>query len=229
VRQREIASVELAAYLVSLVALRKTEEIAHAGKSDSVSRLLELSSSKAVKFDVERVVQNVGGLLIGAVETTSHAVVNVLDYLMRHPDLLARARAAAKTDDPAAIDGFVYEALRFNPAFPYFFRQTAQDAVLGLGTPAETAIPAGTTVLALTHSAMFDPAGFASPDDFDETRPFGNAFHFGVGLHECLGRPIAAVMIPEIVRQCLRLDGLTTDPVDMKGGPVPESWQWRWS
>ena len=36
------------------------------------------------------------------------------------------------------------------------------------------------------------------------------------------------VMIPEIVRQGLRLKGLSVGPVDRKGGPVPESWQWHW-
>jgi cytochrome P450 len=229
VRTREIVSLELAAYLATRVGLRDVELKAGGTANDSVTRLLELSASKALKFDIERVVQNVGGLLIGAVETTSHTVVNVIDYLMKHPDLYARARAAALTDDPAAVDGYVYEALRFNPAFPYFFRKCEADAPLGRGTPFETTIPNGTTVLALTHSAMFDPAGFSHPDVFDPARPPGNQFHFGVGLHECLGRPIAAVMIPEIVRQALRLDGLTAGPVDTKGGPVPESWQWHWT
>jgi hypothetical protein len=36
-------------------------------------------------------------------------------------------------------------------------------------------------------------------------------------------------MIPEIVRQSLRLNDLKAGPVDKKGGPVPEAWQWQWS
>jgi hypothetical protein len=35
-------------------------------------------------------------------------------------------------------------------------------------------------------------------------------------------------MIPEIVRQSLRLPGLIAAAVDYKGGPVPEAWQWNW-
>jgi cytochrome P450 len=175
------------------------------------------------------VVQNVGGLLIGAVETTSHCVVNVMDYLTKNPDKLAAAKAAAMADNTAANDGFVYEALRFNPAFPYYFRKCERDASLAKGTPFETVIPGGTTVLALTHAGMFDAAGFTNPDAFDPTRPFGNAFHFGVGLHECLGLPIAMVMIPEIVRQCLRLNHLTVGAIDRKGGPIPEAWPWTWT
>ena len=93
---------------------------------------------------------------------------------------------------------------------------------------APLALPKGTTVLAVTHSAMFDPKALSHPDDFDPTRGRGNQFHFGLGLHECLGRAVGGVMIPEIVRQSLRLNGLTAGPVDRKGGPVPESWQWQW-
>ena len=156
-------------------------------------------------------------------------MVNALAFLMERPDELARARDAAASDDPAAIDGFVYEALRFKPAFPYFFRVCEQDTVLSRNTDHETRIAKGTAVLAVTHSAMFDPAAFAQPDQFDPNRGTGNTFHFGLGLHECLGIAIGQVMIPEIVRQALRVAGLSADPVDRKGGPVPEEWQWRWA
>jgi cytochrome P450 len=229
VAEREAASKEMAVYLVELVALREGKLKIGLGGHDPVTRLLELHSSKALKFDLERVVKNVAGLLIGAVETTSHAVVNALDFLMKRPDDLAKARAAALGDDPTAVDGFVFEALRFKPAFPYFFRTCEQDIVLGRGEAYETRIPKGTTVLAVTHSGMFDPKAVSHPDDFDPNRGKGNQFHFGLGLHECLGRAIGGVMIPEIVRQSLRLNGLTAEAVDRKGGPVPESWQWHWN
>jgi len=229
VAEREAASKEMVVYLVGLVALREGELKIGLGGHDSVTRLLELSSSKALKFDLKRVVENVAGLLIGAVETTSHAAVNALDFLMKRPADLAKARAAALGDDPAAVDGFVFEALRFKPTFPYFFRTCEQDVVLGRGEAYETRIPKGATVLAVTQSGMFDPKALSNPGDFDPNRGQGNQFHFGLGLHECLGVAIGGVMIPEIVRQSLRLNGLSAGPVDRKGGPVPESWQWRWN
>ena len=228
VREREMVSLELAAYLVALVGAREAEALVGVHGHDSVSRLVSLSRTKAVDFDVARVVQNVGGLLIGAVETTAHCVVNALDWLFQHPDILAKVRDAALGDDPAAVDGYVWEALRFKPPFPYFFRMCEQDTALGLGAAYETPIAKGTTVLAVTHSAMFDPQALPHPDDFDPTRGLGNQFLLGHGLHECLGRAIATVMIPEMVRQCLRLNGLTAGAVDYKGGPVPEAWGWTW-
>jgi cytochrome P450 len=228
VRERERVSLEMAAYLVALVVDREGQARLGIHGHDSVSRLVALAQTKAIDFDLPRIVQNVGGLLIGSVETTSHCVVNALDWLTQHPDVLARARAAALADDPAAVDGYVTEALRFKPPFPYFFRMCEQDTALGRGAAYETPIAKGTTVLAVTHSAMFDPRALPHPDDFDPTRGPGNQFLLGHGLHECLGRAIAAVMIPEMVRQCLRLGGLSVGAVDYKGGPVPEAWHWTW-
>jgi cytochrome P450 len=225
---RESANKEMAIYLAGLIAVREGELKLGVTAHDPVSRLLALSASKAVNFDLERVVINVGGLLIGAVETTSHAAVNALEILMRRPDELAKAQAAALSDDPTAIDGFVFEALRFKPAFPYFFRTCEQDTVIARGTGHQSNIAKGTTVLAVTHSAMFDPDALPDPDNFDPGRGMGHQFHFGLGLHECLGRAIGQVMIPEIVRQSLRLKNLTAGPVDYKSGPVPEAWQWKW-
>ena len=230
VAEREAANKEMVVYLVGLGAVREGEFKLGLGLHDPISRLLALSSSKALKFDFKRVLLNAGGLLIGAVETTSHAMVNALDVLMKRPDDLAKARAAALSDDAAAVDGFVFEALRFKPAFPYFFRTCEQNTVLGRGADYETPIAKGTTVLAVTHSAMFDAKAQSNPDNFDSNRGAqGNQFHFGLGLHQCLGYAIGQVMIPEIVRQSLRLNGLSAGPVDRKGGPVPESWQWRWN
>lgn len=153
----------------SVIAVRGGELKLAAEHHDSVSRLLELSPSKTVNFDVKRVLVNVGGLLIGAVETMSHAVVNALDTLMKRPTDLAKSRAAALSDDAAAVDGFVFEALRLKPAFPYIFRMCEQDT-LGRGEPFEARITKGTIVLAVTHSAMFDPKSVSNPNDFNPNR-----------------------------------------------------------
>jgi cytochrome P450 len=230
VRQRELASVGMIAYLGALIAGRTLEVKLGTTRHDPVTRLLRLSFSGALKFDVEQVPSNVSGLLIGGVETTSHCAVNTLQVLFSRPDVLAAATAAARADDPAAFDGFVWESLRFRPAFPYFFRTCHMPTVLCGGTPFATRIEPGVTVLAVTHSAMFDEAVFADPERFDPRRALGDEFTFGQGLHECLGRAIAQAMLPEIVRQCLRLDGLAPDgPPDYRGGAVPEAFTLTWN
>lgn len=230
VRHRELSDVALAAYLTALIAARTVEIKTGAQRHDPVTRLLKLSFSGALKFDVGQVISNVGGLLIGAVETTSHCAVNAIEFLLGHPEQLAAARAAASAADSAAFDGYVYEALRFHPAFPYFFRVCHAPTVLAGGTEFATEVPAGTTVMPVTHSAMFDERVFPNPETFDPTRPRGDEFTFGQGLHECLGRAIGEVMIPEIVRQCLRLPALqAVTPPDYKGGEAPEAYQLTWT
>jgi cytochrome P450 len=225
VRKRELVSIAMLAYLTGLIAERSVEVKLGGHRADPVSRLLRLSFSGALSFDIERLILNVGGLLIGAVETTSHCAVNALQQLFERPDILAGARAAALDADTAAFDGYVFEALRFAPAFPYFFRTCHVPSELGRGTPFAATIPPGATVLAVTHSAMFDEAMFADPERFDPARPTADTFTFGQGLHQCLGRAIGGVMIPEIVRQCLRRPEFSpAGPPDYRGGAVPEAW-----
>ena len=225
--EHEETGKQMSLYLAGLIA-NKTLTRQEVGGNDPVSRLLQLAASESLRFDAERVAINVGGLLIGAVESTSHAVVNALCYLMGDPERLDAARAAARGPFPESIDGFVFEALRLSPAYPYYFRTCESDTVLARGTELETAIPKGATVVAITHSAMLDPSAFQDPNNFDPTRSQSNSFHFGVGLHECLGRGIGSAMVPAIVREVLRLEDLEAGEVDRKGGPVPESWQWTW-
>ena len=43
---------------------------------------------------------NASGLLIGAIETTSQAVAQVIQYLLDHREWLAKARSAAQSDNP---------------------------------------------------------------------------------------------------------------------------------
>jgi hypothetical protein len=55
------------------------------------------------------------------------------------------------------------------------------------------------------------------------------SYRLDQGLHERLGRAIAEVILPEMVRAALLLPSLTTAAVDRRGGPVPEGWAWQWT
>ncbi len=226
--ERQKANIMLALFLGRVVAKRSVAVKLGVAGQDSVSRLVRLSFSDGVNFPLKKVLFNIGGLLIGAVETTSHAVNNALSELLRRPDVLEDACRAAALPDPAAFDGYVFEALRFNPAFPYFFRTCHRNTVLAGGTPFAREIAPDTTVMAVTHSAMFDEASFGHPERFDPARSLADSFTFGQGFHECLGRVIARAMVPEIVRQCLLLpDFRAAGPVEFAGG-VPEHFPLAW-
>jgi cytochrome P450 len=228
VEERKKANVMLALFLGRVVFWRSLAVKFGFGGQDSVGRLLRLQKSGGLKFPVQKVIFQIGGLLIGAVETTSHAVNNALAELLRRPDVLEGARQAAVADDPKEFDGYVFEALRFNPAFPYFFRVCHRPTVLAGGTPFAKEIALNTVVMPVTHSAMFDEASFPHAETFDPARSHADCFTFGQGFHECLGRVIATAMVPEIVRQVLRLPNLRAlGPVEFSGG-VPESFPLAW-
>ena len=228
VKMRKRSNIRLALYMGRLVAKRALKVKIGAGGDDPVSRLLRLSFSDGLKFPLKKVLFNSGGLLIGAVETTSHAVSNAVAELLDRPTDLANARATATGGKPQDLDGFALEALRFRPAFPYFFRTCHRPTELASATPFVHRVDVGATVLAVTHSAMFDPASFPNPKTFDAGRSQGDNFTFGYGIHECLGRAIAKPMVSEMVRQIVRLPDLAaTGPVVFRGG-VPESFSLKW-
>lgn len=198
-------------------------------KDDIVERMLRSSFAQQVDFPLPRIGINAGGLLIGSIETTSQAVSQVIQYFLGDPDLLAKAKAASAQPDTAEIDGMVSEALRFVPISPYMFRQLSEDYTIAKGTDRETRIPKGTNVLTLTQSAMFDTYAYDSPDDFDSTRNWYHNFTYGFGSHECLGKYVGMVMIPEMVRQVMLRDDIKpASTMDFKNGPFPESYQLAW-
>lgn len=193
---------------------------------DIVTRMIKTCYPEEVGFPIQRLGLNVAGLLVGTVETTSRAVAQIVSELFSRPEMLAKATAAAQGSDNDSLDAIVWEAARFSPIFPYLFRQSASHYTVAKGTDRATLIPMGSTVLALTHSAMFDPTRFENPDSFMPNRPWFHNFHLGIGLHECLGKYVAMVMVPEMVRQLLLRPGVQpVSKMDYKQGPFPEEYR----
>jgi cytochrome P450 len=191
-------------------------------------RLLHTQFDPAIPFDDTRIVANMAGLLIGSVETTSQAIVQVIEQILQRQDVRGAALQADRDKDDNKFDALVLEALRFNPINPLVFRFTERTTPLAAGTSRATELPAKTVVFALTASAMFDPAAFPDPDRFDPTRSRDLYLHFGYGDHLCLGQLVATVMISESVKRVLRRPGIRLLPgdegrIDFKNGPFPES------
>jgi cytochrome P450 len=202
---------------------------AEAAGEDTVSRLLRLAASGLAGLDRQGVISNVCGLLVGSIETTSQAIVNATEQILLNPVQAARAIEAAQTGDNATLDAIVWEALRFSPMTTFVLRVAAQPSVIAPGAAYQVSVPAGRVVAAGIGSAMFDPAVFPSPDDF-QTRPRDLYLHVGFGAHICLGQYVAYEIVPETVRQILLVPGVHLLPqggsaVDNAGGPFAESFK----
>lgn len=220
----------IAGFLGELLARRGGEIKAGTAKDDIVTRLLLAQYPPSVEFPVTRAARNAGGLLVGTIETTSQGVLQTLRQLFKRPEVLDQAIAYAKADAIEQFDAIVWEALRFDPVAPFLFRLASRDQAVAIGTERETLVTKGTTVLALLLSAMFDPELFPHPEEFDITRPFENYMHFGYGTHECLGKYVGMVMLPEMVRQVLLRPGLKPDAeLDFAGTPYPQHYMISWN
>jgi cytochrome P450 len=197
---------ELRRHLEAVIARRRAE--AEAGDvtppSDVLGRMLALQRQDAYRawLDDDAICRNVSGLIIGALETTSKAVILVIDELFRRPSALREATAAAVAGDVERVRGYAFEALRFNPFVPVLVRHCRAETELG-----GRKVPAGTLVYAGTLSAMFDGSTVERPAEFRADRSL-EYLHFGYGLHRCQGRLVNNVQVPELVMHILRLKGL---------------------
>jgi cytochrome P450 len=94
------------------------------------------------------------------------------------------------TDVPATVE----EMLRFDSALQLFERTATEDVQVG-----EVVVERGQRIAALLGAANRDPAVFERPDVFDVARERNPHLAFGVGVHFCLGAPLARMELAESV------------------------------
>ena len=194
---------------------------------DVLERCLVLQDAGVAGMTDASILNNLFGLVVGAIPTTSAIVARAIDELLRRPEELAMAQAAARAGDIDLVTRYVFEAVRFNPLGPGVFRIASQDFIVAGGTSRETMIPAGRNVLVALQSASFDGDRVPSPSTFSIDRPLPEYLHFGFGLHTCFGRYINAVQIPRMVQAVLRMENLRRAPGEagtlQVDGPFPTS------
>jgi unspecific monooxygenase len=94
-------------------------------------------------------------------------------------------------DVPACVE----EMLRFDSALQLFERTATEPVEL----PGGVLVEPGQKVSALLGAANRDPAVFERPDDFVVDRSPNPHLAFGVGVHFCLGAPLARMELAESV------------------------------
>jgi cytochrome P450 len=225
-RDAQSSGAELRQHMDEVIATRKSRLREPDQPDDVLGRLLLLQNAEHAWLDDRSVRRNLSGLIVGAVDTTSKFVTLGIDELLRRPEALAGARAAAMAGEMDRVRNYVYEAVRFNPHHPLQVRFCKHETEVAAGTPRARKIPAGSTVFVVTLSAMFDPEVFIEPKVFRADREV-EYLHFGYGMHRCFGRAINGVQIPELVATLLRLPNLRRAPGSAGriayDGPFPDS------
>jgi Dyp-type peroxidase family len=192
----EAASREMSEYLDGLIAEKRLQP-----PKDYLGRLIAGQNGSATILDDDAIKRNIGGIIVGAVDTTSKAASQAIAWLLDHPEHLEGARRAAASEDVALLERYVFEALRFAPQTPVVQRFCGADTTIAAGTDRATTIPQGTTVLVATLAASFDPDAVKNPEEFRTDRDDIDLFHFGFAQHECFGKRINHVQIPELARR----------------------------
>ena len=198
---------ELRAHMDQVIAERKSHLHDPDQPDDVLGRLLLLQNAENVWLDDRSVRRNLGGMIVGAVDTTSKFVTLAIDELLRRPDAFAGVRAAAIAGEIDTVTNYAYEAVRFNPHHPVQARFCKHETEIAAGASRARKIPAGTSVFVATLSAMFDSEVFIDPKQFRVDREV-EYLHFGYGMHRCFGRAINGVQIPELLATLVRLPNL---------------------
>jgi len=220
-----VSSKEMQTYLEALIATKQSEVAASprppAPQDDFLTRLIRMQGASATYLDADAIRRTIGGIIVGAVDTTSMAATQAMAVLLRRPKELTSVCRAAAADDEAAVAAHLFEALRFHPHNPVIFRHCERDVTLERGNPKQQTIPAGTTVLVANMSAMFDPEVVEHPGEFLLNRPERAYIQFGHGQHTCFGLRMNKVQLPILGKALFRLKSLRVVSRLEYEGPLP--------
>jgi cytochrome P450 len=162
---------------------------------DLISRMVAMHGADGARLSDGEVVANAILFLNAGHEAVVNVIGNGLLALLRHPDQRARVRA-----EPALVRSAIEEMMRFDGPLQFFERYVLEDL-----TYAGFAWPRGTKLVLYYAAANRDPAVFADPDRFDVARDPNPHLAFGLGLHYCIGAPLArlelGVAIGALVRR----------------------------
>ena len=132
-------------------------------------------------LDRSELVANTVLLLAAGHETTTNLIGNGMLALLRHPAQMQLLR-----DNPALIDTAVEELLRYDNPVQIVWRMPMEDIELD-----GKRIERGQIVNLLVGAANRDPAQFPDPDRLDIAGRENRHIGFGLGIHFCLGSPLA--------------------------------------
>ncbi|MGQ2912479.1 cytochrome P450 [Aeromicrobium sp.] len=181
------ASSEFAAYVREVVELRRREP-----GDDLVSDLVrERQDGKG--FSDDELVATVVLLLNAGHEASVNVFGNGMHALLSHRDQLARV-----TGGEVSVATALEELIRYDAPLQMFERTATTDVEV-----AGVTVRAGETVACLMGSANRDADVFERADDFDVARDPNPHVGFGMGLHFCLGAPLARVELEITVRRLL--------------------------
>jgi cytochrome P450 len=140
-------------------------------------------------------------LLNAGHEATVNGTSSAIITLMRRREQWDRFVAASQAGDAPFLKTAVEELLRFDTPLPLFERWVLEETEVG-GVP----LARGSKVALVYASANRDERMFTAADTLDLTRDPNPHVTFGLGIHLCLGAPLARLelqtALPALARHC---------------------------
>ncbi|GGN00324.1 cytochrome P450 [Lentzea pudingi] len=174
----ERAATEFVAYLRELIALRRKTP-----GSDLVSDLVAVTDTDGARLTEDELVATAVLLLMAGHEATVNVIGNGVYALMQH-------RSQWERLSPEIMPTAVEELIRYDSPLQLFER-TATERVEIAGHVIEP----GEKIAALLGAAARDPLVFENPDVLDVGREKNQHLGFGMGIHYCLGAPLARIEV----------------------------------
>ncbi len=159
---------------------RMTEERRQRPRNDLISGLVQ-AEQDGERLTFADLLQMLVLLLVAGNETTTNLISNTMLSFLEHRDQLAKVEA-----EPARIPGAIEEVLRHNSPVQATVRRPTRDVEVRGKT-----IPANLATVVWLAAANRDPAQFPEPLRFDVERSPNRHLAFGLGIHFCLGAPLA--------------------------------------
>ena len=152
------------------------------------------------KITEEQAMMLVRSFLSAGLDTTVSALGNAVYLLATNPEQWDLLRAEPSRARPA-----FEETIRFETPVQQFFRTAARDTEL-----AGVEIAQDDRLVIFFGSANRDPRRWEEPDRFDVTRKASGHLAFGLGIHGCVGKPVARIegeaMLGALARKVGRIE-----------------------
>ena len=155
------------------------------------------------------------GLIVALIPTNTLAAGNMLEEILRRPEVLEKAKEYASGNDDRKFSQILLEAGRLNPALnPGLWRYVGKVGEIAPGArwPRRRSVRFGDRVMVAIPSALRDRKFAGSgPHRFDADRKAADGVHalypdlmFGSGSHYCIGDRLAMIQITQILKALLR-------------------------